>query len=181
MIVSMEANLKEGLSLLNSSKIATKLMGASSYSNMLLLGASWQQGLLPLSHNALIHAIKLNGAFVEQNLRAFEIGRWAALFPDDANKMISNPIVNLKKSLSDRIDFRTKHLESFQGKSLSKKYIDLVDSFKDQEIKETLDKFNVDGFPSIKLLKDGNDPSQAIDYDAKPQIDSLNQFVSTVL
>ena len=44
--------------------------------------------------------------FVEQNLRAFEIGRWAALFPDDANKMISNPIVNLKKSLSDRIDFR---------------------------------------------------------------------------
>ena len=52
---------------------------------------------------------------------------------------------------------------------------------KDQEIKETLDKFNVDGFPSIKLLKDGNDPSQAIDYDAKPQIDSLNQFVSTVL
>ena len=138
LIVSMEAKLKEGLSLLNSSKIATKLMGDSIYSNMLLLGASWQQGLLPLSHDALIHAIKLNGAFVEQNLRAFEIGRWAALFPDDANKMISNPIVNLKKSLSDRIDFRTKHLESFQGKSLSKKYIDLVDSFKDQEIKEAV-------------------------------------------
>lgn len=52
---------------------------------------------------------------------------------------------------------------------------------KDEEIKQTLDTFNVDGFPSIKLLKDGNDPSQAIDYDAKPQIDSLNQFVSTVL
>ena len=116
LIVSMEANLKEGLSLLNSSKIATKLMGDSIYSNMLLLGASWQQGLLPLSHDALIHAIKLNGAFVEQNLRAFEIGRWAALFPDDANKMISNPIVNLKKSLSDRIDFRTKTLRIFPRK-----------------------------------------------------------------
>ena len=116
LIVSMEAKLKEGLSLLNSSKIATKLMGDSIYSNMLLLGASWQQGLLPLSHDALIHAIKLNGAFVEQNLRAFEIGRWAALFPDDANKMISNPIVNLKKSLSDRIDFRNKHLRIFPRK-----------------------------------------------------------------
>jgi len=45
------------------------------------------------------------------------------------------------------------------------------------EIENTLDKFNVDGFPSIKLLKDGDQPSQAIDYDAKPQIDSLNQFV----
>lgn len=52
---------------------------------------------------------------------------------------------------------------------------------KDPEIKQTLDKFNVDGFPSIKLLKDGDQPSQAIDYDAKPQTDSLNQFVSTVL
>lgn len=52
---------------------------------------------------------------------------------------------------------------------------------KDADIKETLDKFNVDGFPSIKLLKDGDDPSQAIDFDAKPQIESLNQFVSTVL
>ena len=80
LIVSMEAKLKEGLSLLNSSKIATKLMGDSIYSNMLLLGASWQKGLLPLSHEAISHAIKLNGAFVEQNLRAFEIGRWAALF-----------------------------------------------------------------------------------------------------
>ncbi len=138
LIVSMEAKLKEGLSLLNSSKIATKLMGDSIYSNMIILGASWQKGLLPLSHKAISHAIKLNGAFVEQNLRAFEIGRWSALFPDDANQIISNPIVHLKKSLSDRIDYRTKHLEAYQGNSLSKKFVDMVESFEDQEIKETV-------------------------------------------
>ena len=138
LIVSMEAKLKEGLSLLNSSKIATKLMGDSIYSNMLILGASWQKGLLPLSHEALSHAIKLNGAFVDQNLRAFEIGRWAALYPDDANKMISSPIVYLKDSLSDRIDYRKKHLEAFQGKKLSKKYIDVIESFEDKEIKEVV-------------------------------------------
>ncbi len=138
LIVSMEAKLKEGLSLLNSSKIATKLMGDSIYSNMIILGASWQKGLLPLSHKAISHAIKLNGAFVEQNLRAFEIGRWSALFPDDANQIISNPIVHLKKSLSDRIDYRKKHLEAYQGNSLSKKFVDMVESFEDQEIKETV-------------------------------------------
>ena len=138
LIVSMEAKLKEGLSLLNSSKIATKLMGDSIYSNMLILGASWQKGLLPLSHEALSHAIKLNGAFVDQNLRAFEVGRWAALYPDDANKMISSPLVYLKDSLSDRIDYRKKHLEVFQGKTLSKKYIDVVESFADKEIKEVV-------------------------------------------
>jgi indolepyruvate ferredoxin oxidoreductase len=138
LIMSMEAKLKEGLSMLNSSKIATKLMGDSIYSNMLILGASWQKGLLPLSHKALSHAIKLNGAFVEQNLRAFEIGRWAALFPADANKMISNPVVYLKDSLPDRIDFRIKHLEAFQGKKLSQKFVGIVESFEDKEIKEAV-------------------------------------------
>ena len=138
LIVSMEAKLKDGLSLLNSSKLATKLMGDSIYSNILILGASWQKGLLPLSHEAILHAIKLNGAFVEQNLRAFEIGRWAALFPDDANKIIINSVVQMNPSLSDRINFRSKHLEAFQGKSLSKKFIDMIDSFENPEIKEAV-------------------------------------------
>ena len=70
--------------------------------------------------------------------------------------------------------------KTVNGYTLNNQEIDCSND-KDAEIKSTLDKFNVDGFPSIKLLKDGDDPSQAIDFDAKPQIDSLNQFVSTVL
>ena len=138
LIVSMEAKLKDGLSLLNSSKLATKLMGDTIYSNIIILGASWQKGLLPLSHEAILHAIKLNGAYVEQNLQAFEIGRWAALFPNDANKIVINSVVQMDTSLSDRIDFRSKHLEAFQGKSLSKKFIDMIDSFENPEIKEAV-------------------------------------------
>ena len=138
LIVSMEAKLKDGLSLLNSSKLATKLMGDTIYSNIIILGASWQKGLLPLSHEAISHAIKLNGAFVEQNLRAFEIGRWAALFPDDANKIVINAVVQMDPSLSDRIDFRSNHLEAFQGKSLSKKFTDMIETFENTEIKEAV-------------------------------------------
>ena len=138
LIISMEAKLKDGLSLFNSSKLATKLMGDTIYSNIIILGASWQKGLLPLSHEAISHAIKLNGAFVEQNLRAFEIGRWAALFPNDANKIVINSVVQMDPSLSDRIDFRSNHLEAFQGKSLSKKFIDMIETFKNTEIKEAV-------------------------------------------
>ena len=138
LIVSMEAKLKDGLSLLNSSKLATKLMGDTIYSNIIILGASWQKGLLPLSHEAILHAIKLNGAFVEQNLRAFEIGRWAALFPNDANKIVINSVVQMDPSLSDRIDFRSNHLEAFQGKSLSKKFTDMIETFENTEIKEAV-------------------------------------------
>ena len=34
---------------------------------------------------------------------------------------------------------------------------------------------------AIKLLKEGDSPEKAIDYDAKPTVDNLNQFVNSVL
>ncbi|MCR9114320.1 MAG: indolepyruvate ferredoxin oxidoreductase family protein, partial [Rhodobacteraceae bacterium] len=51
-------------------------LGDSIYSNVLLLGAAWQAGLVPLSRAALHRAIELNGAGIEGNLQAFELGRW---------------------------------------------------------------------------------------------------------
>ena len=138
LIVSMEAKLKEGLSLFNSTKLASKLMGDSIYSNILVLGAAWQKGLLPLSHAALKHAIKLNGAMIDQNLRAFEIGRWAALYPEEVEKILDSAVIQIKSSLKERIEFRSKHLEAFQNKSLSKKFIEMINSFKDQDIQEAV-------------------------------------------
>ena len=138
LILSMEAKLKEGLSLFNSTKLASKLMGDSIYSNILVLGAAWQKGLLPLSHAALTHAIKLNGAMIDQNLHAFEIGRWAALFPKEVEKILDSSVIQIKSSLKERIEFRSKHLEAFQNKSLSKKFIEMINSFKDQDIQEAV-------------------------------------------
>ena len=34
---------------------------------------------------------------------------------------------------------------------------------------------------TIKLIKEGDPPSKAIDYNAKPTVENLNQFVNTVL
>jgi thiol-disulfide isomerase/thioredoxin len=51
----------------------------------------------------------------------------------------------------------------------------------DPKVKSMLNSYKVDGFPSIKLLKKGDSPDKAIDFDAKPQLDALNQFVTTVL
>jgi len=39
------------------------------------------------------------------------------------------------------------------------------------------DKFKIDGFPTIKLVKDGN----VIEYDAKPDKDKITEFLNTVL
>jgi thiol-disulfide isomerase/thioredoxin len=45
------------------------------------------------------------------------------------------------------------------------------------EVEQMMNKYNIEGFPTIKLLKDG----QVIEYDAKPSKETLNQFLNTVL
>jgi thiol-disulfide isomerase/thioredoxin len=45
------------------------------------------------------------------------------------------------------------------------------------EIEKMMDTYKIDGFPTIKLLKDG----QVIEYDAKPTKDTMEQFLNTVL
>jgi thiol-disulfide isomerase/thioredoxin len=45
------------------------------------------------------------------------------------------------------------------------------------EIEKMVNKYNIEGYPTIKLLKDG----QVIEYDAKPSKATLEQFLNTVL
>ena len=45
------------------------------------------------------------------------------------------------------------------------------------EVEKMMNQFNVEGYPTIKLLKDG----QIIEYDAKPSKETLTKFLNTVL
>jgi thiol-disulfide isomerase/thioredoxin len=45
------------------------------------------------------------------------------------------------------------------------------------EVEKMMNKYNVEGYPTIKLLKDG----QIIEYDAKPSKETLTKFLNTVL
>jgi thiol-disulfide isomerase/thioredoxin len=45
------------------------------------------------------------------------------------------------------------------------------------ETDKMMNTYNVEGYPTIKLLKDG----QVIEYDAKPSKETLTQFLNTVL
>jgi indolepyruvate ferredoxin oxidoreductase len=60
-------------------RIATALMGDAIAANMMLLGAAWQRGCIPLSHDAIMRAIELNGVQVDFNKASFLWGRRAAL------------------------------------------------------------------------------------------------------
>jgi thiol-disulfide isomerase/thioredoxin len=45
------------------------------------------------------------------------------------------------------------------------------------ETEQMMNKYNIEGFPTIKLLKDG----QIVEFDAKPTRETLNEFLNTVL
>jgi indolepyruvate ferredoxin oxidoreductase len=66
----------------DATQLATALMGDAIAANLFMLGHAWQQGLVPLSLEALMRAVELNGAAVEMNKTAFAWGRLAALEPE---------------------------------------------------------------------------------------------------
>lgn len=64
---------------LDASAAATTYLGNALFSNIIMLGFAWQQGLLPVSLEAVTEAIRLNGTAVEDNRAAFLLGRRLAL------------------------------------------------------------------------------------------------------
>ena len=148
--LALEARLQDRVMLFDASELARVTLGDSIYSNMMLFGAAWQRGLIPLSHEAITHAIKLNGAAVEKNQRAFELGRWAALYPDQASRLLKPKVIELPKSLEEKIAFRADHLVAYQGKRLAKRYRKMVDGVADARLKEAVAK----GYHKLLAYKD---------------------------
>jgi indolepyruvate ferredoxin oxidoreductase len=136
--LSLEARLGAGLALFDASDLARALLGDSIYSNMMLFGAVWQMGAIPLRHEAILGAIELNGAAINRNIRAFELGRWAYLHPQDAAAVLAPNLVGLPQSLEDKIAFRMDHLTRYQSARLAQRYRKFLDQFQDQPMREAV-------------------------------------------
>lgn len=74
MIHRVRAQLAD-LTEMDASEMCRHYLGDSVYSNMMLLGAAWQKGWLPLSLDAVETAIDLNGTAASLNKQAFALGR----------------------------------------------------------------------------------------------------------
>ncbi|MEE2859355.1 MAG: indolepyruvate ferredoxin oxidoreductase family protein [Pseudomonadota bacterium] len=120
--LSLQARLQDRVAFFDANDLALRMLGDSIYSNMLVLGACWQQGLIPLTEDAIMEAIRLNGAKVAENQRAFQIGRWAMAFPDQVRKPAEAAPMPV-----DPVDYRAKRLVDYQGRRLSRRFRQLVD------------------------------------------------------
>ena len=148
--LSLEARLKDRLTLFDASDLAKALMGDSIYSNMMVFGAAWQQGLIPVGEAAILKAIELNGAAVERNTRAFEIGRWAVLHPEEAARAAAPEVAAAPKTLEEIIAFRADHLIAYQGKRRAARYRKLVEGIADDRLRDAVAR----GYHKLLAYKD---------------------------
>ncbi len=148
--VALQARLRDRLTLFDATELARILLGDSIYSNMMTFGAAWQMGLVPLSHDAISRAIEMNGAAIEANKQAFEMGRWAIVNPAEVERLTVSNVVAKPKSLDEKIAFREAHLVAYQGKRLAKRYRKLVDGVSDPRLKEAV----VKGYHKLLTYKD---------------------------
>jgi indolepyruvate ferredoxin oxidoreductase len=123
----------EACDFLDSTGIATMLLGDSIATNMFMLGYAYQKGLVPLAHESIERAIELNGAAVAMNLAAFRWGRRAAfdraivealIAPADSKVV---PFAKLSATLDEIVAARAKHLTGYQDAGLAERYKALVD------------------------------------------------------
>ncbi|MEM7431112.1 MAG: indolepyruvate ferredoxin oxidoreductase family protein [Pseudomonadota bacterium] len=112
---------------LDANVIAERLMGNTIYANVLMLGAAWQKGLVPISFNALMRAIELNGVEIDNNKRAFGWGRIAANNIDAIRRLIGiEPAANDDEPLESVIERRVEFLTDYQNAALAERFKALV-------------------------------------------------------
>ncbi|TAI64797.1 indolepyruvate ferredoxin oxidoreductase family protein [Bradyrhizobium sp. Leo170] len=121
-----EAVTSSDLDILDATGLATALMGDSIATNAFLLGFAFQRGAVPMSLEALMKAIELNGAAVDMNKMAFSWGRLAA---HDLARVVSaarfktSSAAPARRTLDETIAFRAKFLADYQDEAYSQRYL----------------------------------------------------------
>ncbi|WP_116364866.1 indolepyruvate ferredoxin oxidoreductase family protein [Parahaliea mediterranea] len=115
---------------IDSTRIATQLLGDSIASNLFLLGFAWQRGTVPVSAEALEEAIELNGVAVSFNKAAFLWGRRCAHQPDKVLALVDQlapaPQPRLE-SVDEIVADRMQRLTEYQDAAYAERYRALVE------------------------------------------------------
>ena len=115
-------------SFFDATALAKALFGDTVYANLMVLGQAWQQGLIPLSLEALERAIELNGVKVEQNRQAFAAGRLVAADPGFQQRILGGPEAAAapETSLAEIVARRRAFLTDYQDAAYAEAYAGVV-------------------------------------------------------
>ena len=107
-----------------------RLMGDAVFANIMLMGAAWQMGLVPVSEVALKQAILLNGVSVEKNGMAFDIGRVLAADPAALDAHLRDAAPPAPPTLDDLIAHRARFLTGYQDAAYARRFTDRIARFR---------------------------------------------------
>jgi indolepyruvate ferredoxin oxidoreductase len=124
---------------------AEALLGSTSSANLLLVGAAYQAGALPLSAAAIERALQINGVAVQANVTAFRWGRVAVADPQayrDAVHPAAAATATASGLAAEALELlgatplggethrlalvRTEQLLAWQGRRTARRYLDVV-------------------------------------------------------
>ncbi|WP_454741970.1 indolepyruvate ferredoxin oxidoreductase family protein [Cupriavidus necator] len=131
---------EERLAKVPAQELAVRFCGDSVYANMIMLGAAWQAGHVPLSLDALSRAIELNGQSVDANMRAFRIGRQYVASPDrlaDRSASVAQWMPRAdRENIQQLLEDRRGRLVAYQSAGYAKEYeafLQMVRTFEGQK------------------------------------------------
>ncbi|MCB8913736.1 indolepyruvate ferredoxin oxidoreductase family protein [Rhodococcus rhodochrous] len=140
---------------LDPATLSRELFDDEQYTNMLLVGAAYQTGVLPISAHAIERAITLNGASVDANLQAFRRGRQAVADPESLTRAIEanrrtvfTPVSPTEQALriagtvraetgselARLVAVRTADLIDYQDSSYATEYVQFVERVRAEEV-----------------------------------------------
>jgi len=128
------------LATVDANAVSERLMGDPVYANVMMLGFAWQRGMVPVSLDALDRAIELNGVAVENNRRAFALGR---IMAHDSDALGEKPDEAGRgpRTLEDLLTAREADLRVWGGKAPARRFRATIDRFRaaiaDEAIAET--------------------------------------------
>lgn len=131
------------LLIFNPHDLSRRLFGETIFANMMLLGAAYQRGAIPIPAPAIEEAIALNGAAADKNQLAFRYGRMAAYAPDKLAQRLEGEAasqdrpgegdapggrdrpandISANAALDALIDARAEDLTAYQDDALADRY-----------------------------------------------------------
>jgi indolepyruvate ferredoxin oxidoreductase len=136
----------------DANELAEMLFDSHMAANLLVVGAAYQSGLLPMRADAIEHAIKLNRVQVEMNLNAFRAGRltvaepqWVktievrragAIASPKPEKLPTHPLMKWVEptgELHHLMAIRVPELVAYQNEAYAKQYVDFVQKVYEKE------------------------------------------------
>lgn len=132
-----EERVRPDAPLFDAQAVSIGLFGHDQFVNMLLIGAGYQTGALPIPAEAIEEAIRLNGLAVETNLQAFRYGRlWvqdrAAVEAEITSRgrvsaqSSSIPAVAGGVSLDELVTRRAAELTAYQDEAYADRFREVV-------------------------------------------------------